>query len=35
MGNIAEVNDLIYAGTKQVYDKVGVLQRILNRNTKS
>ena len=35
MGNIADFNEVIYTGAKLVCDKIGVLQRNLNKNTKS
>ena len=33
MGNITELNKLIYVGEKLVCDKIGVPQRNLNKNT--
>ena len=35
MGNITELNELIYVGAKLARDKTGVPQRNPNRNTKS
>ena len=35
IGNITELNELIYAGVKQVCDKISVPEGKLNINTKS
>ena len=35
MGNFTELNELICAGTKLVWDKLGVPQMNANQNTKS